>query len=104
MIWGSDTFTQEDARDVLAFFSAEDVNQQNCAALHKYLGEIPPPHTAAEYAAYHDQLPLAATRVVETDSKAAELWLWALTVRALSFEVEQGFEGPVRWLLNETVG
>lgn len=100
MEWSSDTFTLDDARDVLTFFSAEDVCEKNCAALHQYLAEIPAPHDFDAYASYHDQISPAAKRVNETSSKAAELWLWALTIRALSFEVERGFVGPIRELLD----
>ncbi|UWR10956.1 hypothetical protein [Sulfitobacter mediterraneus] len=102
MEWSSDTFTLDDARDVLTFFSAEDVSEKNCAVLHQYLAEIPPPHDFDTYVAYHDQLAETARRPEDTGRKEAELWLWALTVRVLSFEVEQGFVGPVRELLSNS--
>ncbi len=102
MEWSSDTFTLDDARDVLTFFSAEDVSEKNCATLHQYLVEIPAPHDFDAYVTYHDQLAETAQRQVDTGRKEAELWLWALTVRVLSFEVEQDFVGPISELLTST--
>ncbi|MEQ5827844.1 hypothetical protein J3456_10800 [Sulfitobacter sp. NFXS29] len=99
MQWSSDVFSEEETQEVLQFFTPHDVTEKRRSVLSKYLQEIPPPHTDALYTCYCDQLKQAAKRVQETENVDAELWFYALTIRTLSFEVEQQFEGPVKSLL-----
>ena len=101
MAWESDVFTEGDALDFLTFFSPQIVTPVNVKKLTKYLGEIPPPHDPKTYAAYCDQLKATAGR--RDRGVDAELWLWALLARALSFEVEAEFTGPIRQLLSGEV-
>ncbi|MBM2295100.1 hypothetical protein JQX09_24600 [Sulfitobacter pseudonitzschiae] len=99
MQWSSDTFTLEDARGVLALFAPDKVTEDRCKRLCNYLEEIPPPHTVDAYVNYYEQITPAAIRVQETGHVDAELWFYALSVRALSYEVEQEFHGPMKQLI-----
>lgn len=99
MLCHSTEFTLSDAREVLDWLRPGDATDANCSKLVAYLDEIPAPQDFETYALYHDQIGPSARMLRMTDRMDAELWLWALLIRALSFEVETGIEGPVKELV-----
>lgn len=102
MLCQTTEFTLSDAREVLDWLRPGDATDVNCLKLLAYLDEIPAPQDFETYAIYHDQIGPSARRLRETDRMDAELWLWALTLRTLSFEVELGLEGPVKKLVRSS--
>lgn len=100
MLLHTTEFTLSDAREVLDWLRPGDATDANCSKLVTYLEEIPAPKDFETYALYHDQIGPSARMLKRTDRLDAELWLWALTLRALSFEVDNGIEGPVKKLIS----
>ena len=98
MQWSSDVFSEAEASETLRHLMPSRATKARCSLFGKYLSEIPPPHSANEYVSYCSQIVEASERFKETDSADAELWLYALAVRTLSFEVETDIDGPMKQL------
>tara|TARA_R100000789_G_scaffold52079_1_gene51581 strand:+ start:238 stop:552 length:315 start_codon:yes stop_codon:yes gene_type:complete len=96
MQWSSDVFSEAEASETLRNLMPSRATNARCSLFGKYLNEIPPPHSVDAYVSYCSQIAGASERFKETDSADAELWLYALAVRTLSFEVEADIEGPMK--------
>ena len=98
MQWSSDVFSEAEAAETLRHLMPSRATRARCSLFGKYLNEIPPPHSTDAYVSYCSQIADASERFKETDSADAELWLYALAVRTLSFEVETDIDGPMKRL------
>ncbi|MFG6589991.1 hypothetical protein [Sulfitobacter sp. 1A12157] len=98
MQWSSDVFSEAEASETLRHLMPSRATKARCSLFGKYLNEIPPPHSPDAYVSYCSQIADASERFKETNSPDAELWLYALVVRTLSFEVETDIEGPIKLL------